>query len=43
MRISRHNAIATYAAEMGGTDLDLDRDLELAGIEEMVRTGKEAQ
>jgi hypothetical protein len=43
IRISRHDAIATYAAEMGGTDLDLDRDLELAGIEEMVRTGEEAE
>jgi hypothetical protein len=30
-RKARHEAIATYAAEMAGTDLDLDRDLESAG------------
>lgn len=43
MRMARHNAIATYAAEMGGTELDLDRDLELAGIEHLVGTGKETE
>ncbi|HEV1285400.1 MAG TPA: hypothetical protein VNU44_08820 [Bryobacteraceae bacterium] len=36
-RNARHEAIAAYAAEMAGTDLDLDRDLELAGIEHLVK------
>jgi hypothetical protein len=39
-RKARHDAIATYAAEMAGTDLDLDRDLEAAGIEHLVKTGR---
>lgn len=29
----RHAEIAAFAAEHAGTDLDLDRDLEAAGIE----------
>jgi hypothetical protein len=37
-RKSTHDAIAAYAAEMAGTDLDLDRDLESAGIEHLVKT-----
>ena len=37
---ARHDAIAVYAAEMAGTDLDLDPDLEAAGIEHLVKTGK---
>ena len=36
----RHNAIAEYAREMAGTDLDLDRELESAGIEHLVTTGR---
>ena len=39
-RKARHDAIATYATEMAGTDLDLAPDLEAAGIEHLVRTGK---
>lgn len=39
-RQARHEGIAAYAAEMAGTDLDLDRDLESAGIEHIVETGK---
>ena len=39
-RKARHEAIATYAAEMAGTHLDLDSDLESAGIEHLVNTGK---
>jgi hypothetical protein len=31
-RQERHDAIAAYAAEMAGTNLDLDRELESAGI-----------
>lgn len=39
-RKARHAAIAAYAAEMAGTDLDLDRALESAGIERLVKTGR---
>lgn len=39
-RKARHDAIMTYAAEMAGTDLDLDHDLESAGIEHLVKTGR---
>lgn len=39
-RQARHEAIAAYAAEMAGVDLDLDRDLESAGIEHLLDTGK---
>ena len=37
-RKARHDAIAAYAAEMAGTELDLDHDLESAGIEHLVKT-----
>ncbi|HEY3411871.1 MAG TPA: hypothetical protein VGM51_02325 [Armatimonadota bacterium] len=33
---ARHNAIATYATQMAGTELDLDSDLESAGIESLL-------
>jgi hypothetical protein len=36
----RRNEIAAYAAQMAGTELDLDTDLESAGIENLVKTGK---
>lgn len=36
-RKTRHDAIAAYAAEMAGTKLDLDPDLESAGIEHLVK------
>lgn len=36
-RKARHDAIAAYAAEVAGTDLDLDRDLEAVGIEHLVK------
>ena len=39
-RQARLDAIAAYANEMAGTPLDLDVDLESAGIEHLVRTGK---
>ncbi len=39
-RKARHHAIAGYAAEMAGTELDLDRELESAGIEHLVRAGR---
>jgi hypothetical protein len=40
LRKARHDQIASYAAEMAGTHLDLDPDLEAAGIEHLVKTGK---
>lgn len=36
----RHEAIVAYAAAMAGTDLDLDPDLESAGIEHLVKPGR---
>jgi hypothetical protein len=39
-RKARHDRIAAYAAEMAGTDFDLGPDLEAAGIEHLVKTGK---
>jgi hypothetical protein len=39
-RKNRREAIAAYAAEMAGTNLDLDSDLESAGVEHLVKTGK---
>lgn len=43
LRKARHDQIAAYAAEMAGTDLDLDPDLEAAGIESLVKTGETAK
>lgn len=40
MRRARHDAIAGYAAEVAGTKLDLDSELESAGIEHLVRAGR---
>jgi len=40
IRKARHDAIAAYAAEMAGTHLDLDADLESAAIEHLVNTRK---
>lgn len=39
-RKARHDAIAAYAAEMAGTPLDLDADLECAAIEHILNTDK---
>ena len=39
-RKARHEAIAAYAAELAGTDLDLDPDLESAGIHHLMKTGR---
>ncbi len=41
MRVARHAAIAAYAAEMAGTSVDLDLELESAGIEHLITTAKE--
>lgn len=42
-RNARQDAIAAYAAKMAGTPLDLDTDLEAAGIEHLVKTGKKSR
>jgi hypothetical protein len=42
-RIARRDAIAAYAAEMAGTELDLDPGLEEAAVEHLVNTGKAAK
>ena len=39
-RRARHDAITAYATEMAGTQLDLDADLESAGIEYLVNTAR---
>ena len=39
-RKAKHDAIEAYAAEMAGTHLDLDADLESAAIEHLTNTGK---
>ena len=43
LRKTRQGAIAAYAAEMAGTHLDLDTDLEAAAIEHLVKAGKAAR
>jgi hypothetical protein len=35
----RHDRISAYAAEMAGTDFDLDPVLEAAGVDHLLRTG----
>ena len=42
-RRTRHDAIAAYAAEAAGTPADLDRDLEAAGVEHLLSSGKASQ
>jgi len=42
-RKARHEAIAAYAAEMAGTSMDLDANLESAGIENLMNSGKAAR
>lgn len=43
LRKARHDAIAAYAAELAGTALDLDSNLEAAGIEHLMATGRESK
>src|SRR5437016_1276490 len=43
LRKARHTAIAAYAEEMARTNLDLDPDLELSGIEHLGRAGNKAE
>jgi len=40
LRKARHDQIAAYAAEMAGTELDLDPGFEAAGIEQLLKTVK---
>ena len=40
MRKARHDEIAAFAVAVAGTALDLDGDLEAAGIEHLARTTK---
>ena len=40
---ARHKAIATYATQMAGTDLDLDSALESAGIESLLESTEESK
>ena len=42
-RQARHDAIAAYAAEMAGSEFDLDPDLEAAGIEHLLQTDKRSR
>jgi hypothetical protein len=42
-RKARREAIAAYAAEMAGTQIDLDLDLESAAIEHLLKTAKGAK
>ena len=41
MKKARHEAIAAYAAEMAGSEFDLDPDLEAAGIEHLCSANPE--
>jgi hypothetical protein len=43
VRVARHAAIANYAAEMAGTSFDLDTDLESAGVEHLLKTGRKSK
>jgi hypothetical protein len=43
LRKARHDAISAYAAETAGTSLDLDAELENAGIEHLIKTGKRSK
>lgn len=43
LRKARHDAIAAYAAQTAGTDLDLDAKLEAAGIEHLLTTVRESK
>ncbi|HCC55707.1 MAG TPA: hypothetical protein DEQ47_00300 [Solibacterales bacterium] len=37
---TRHDAIASYARQMAGTEFDLDPALEAAGVEHLLKSGK---
>jgi hypothetical protein len=39
-RQARREAISEYAVQMAGTEFDLDRNLEAASVEHLMRTGR---
>ena len=41
LRKARYEAIVAFAAEAAGTDLDLDYELEAAGVEHLRKSGKD--
>ena len=41
-KLARRKAIREYAEAMAGTQFDLDRELEAAGIEEILRAGRKS-
>jgi hypothetical protein len=43
LRKTRHDVIAAYAAEAARTVLDLDTDLETAGIEHLIKTCRKSK
>jgi hypothetical protein len=43
LRKARHTAIAAYAAELAGTALDLDPELEAVGVEHLIQSDKKAK
>jgi hypothetical protein len=43
LRQARRDAIAAYAAEMAGKPLDLDTELEAAGIEHLVKADRKSK
>ena len=40
LRKARHDAISAFAAEAAGTSLDLDDELETAGVEQLIKNGR---
>jgi hypothetical protein len=42
-RKTRQDAIAAYAANVAGTQLDLDSDLESAAVDHLIKGGKESR
>jgi hypothetical protein len=40
-KLETHNAIAAYAADAAGTEVDLDPRLETAAIEHLMQSGRE--
>jgi len=42
-RQARHDAIAAYAAEMAGTEVDLDPELESTGLEHLIHSDRRSR
>ena len=42
-RKARHDAVASYASALAGTELDLDPALESAGIEHLAKAGRDSK